>query len=138
MTFSISNDGIEWPLEFEPDSVFLNVKDLVSEMTPGSQEIPLAAWSVLVSHGKEFLNNHLALVPITPNQQGTMEMRDQVLSIVDAQNMDTTGYQLCDLENIDFQWEYLDFNNDAAFRPGTGTPFFPSNFNSTEVGSITE
>ena len=31
---------------FGPDSVTLTVKDLVQEMTVGSQEIPLAAWSL--------------------------------------------------------------------------------------------
>ena len=43
------------------------------------QEIPVPAWSLLLSHRQAFWNNHLARVPITPNQQGTMEMRDEML-----------------------------------------------------------
>ena len=43
MIFSVSNDGIDWSLDFEPDSVTLTVKDPVQEMTKSSQEIHLAA-----------------------------------------------------------------------------------------------
>ena len=46
MIFSVSNKDIEWSLDFGPVSVTLTVKavkDLVQEMTIGSQEIPLAA-----------------------------------------------------------------------------------------------
>ena len=57
-------------------------------LTISSLEIPLAAWSLLLSQKQEFLNNHLPRVPITPNQQGSFEMREQVLSSVGAQ--DTT------------------------------------------------
>ena len=92
MIFSVSNDSIEWSLDFGPDSVTLTVKDLVEEMTIGSQEIPLAAWCLLLSHRQQFMNNHLARVPVTPNQQGTIEMRDEVLSSVGAQEgLDTSG-----------------------------------------------
>ena len=56
MIFSVSNDGIEWSLDFGPESVTLFVKDLVQEMTTNSQEIPLAAWSLLLSQRHQFLN----------------------------------------------------------------------------------
>ena len=81
MIFSVSNDGIEWSLDFEPDSVTLTVKDSIQEMTVCSQEIPLAAWSLLLSQRQQFLSNHPARVPVTPNQQGTHEMRDGVLQV---------------------------------------------------------
>ena len=103
MIISISNDGIERSLDFGPDSVTLTVKDLVQEMT-SAQEIPLAAWSLLLSQRQQFLNNHLARVPVTPNQQGTHEMRDEVLSSVGAQeDLDTKGYQVStDLDDVEF------------------------------------
>ena len=41
MIFSLSNDGIQWSLDNEPDSAILTVKDLVQEITMSSQEIPL-------------------------------------------------------------------------------------------------
>ena len=75
MTFSVSNDCIEWSLDFGPDSVTLTLKDFVQELTISSQESPLAAWSLLLSQRQQFLNNHLGRVPVTPNQQGTHEMR---------------------------------------------------------------
>ena len=60
MIFSVSNGGIGWSLDFRPDSVSLTVEDLVQEMTISSQEIPLAAWSLLLSQRQQLLNNHLA------------------------------------------------------------------------------
>ena len=68
-----------------------------------SEEIPLAAWSLLLSHRQEFLNNHLVQDLFTPNQQGTHEMRDEVFSSVGAQDMDTSGYQVsADLDDVEF------------------------------------
>ena len=67
MTFSVSNDSIEWSFDFGPDSVTLTVKDLFQVLTTCSQEIPLAAWSLLLSQRQQFSNNHLARVPVTPN-----------------------------------------------------------------------
>ena len=58
---------------------------------------PLAAWNLLRSQRQEFKNNHVARNPVTPNQQGTHEMKYGVLSSVGAQDMDTSGYQLSDL-----------------------------------------
>ena len=84
MIFSVSNDGIQWTLDFGPDSVTIAVNDLDQNITISSQEIPLVAWQLLLSQRQDFLNNHLTRVPITPNQEGTMEMRDEVLSSVGA------------------------------------------------------
>ena len=33
MIFSVSNDGVEWSLDFGPDSVTLTVNELVQEIT---------------------------------------------------------------------------------------------------------
>ena len=123
MIFSDSNDGIQWPLDFGPDSVTIAVNDLDQNVTISSQEIPLAAWQLLLSQRQNFLNNHLARVPITPNQQGTFEMRKEVLSSVGAQDLDTSSYQVSDLEDIEFNWEDSQLDMDAVFRPGIDTPF---------------
>ena len=95
MIFSVSKDGIEWSLDFGPDSATLTVKDLVHEMTKSSQEFPLAAWSLLLNQKQEFLNNDLARVPVTPNQQGTYEMRNEVLSSVGVQDLGTQAGIQC-------------------------------------------
>ena len=100
MIFSVSNDGIQWTLDFGPDSVTIAVHDLDQKITISSQEIPLAAWQLLLSQRQDLLNNHLARVLITQNQRGTMEMRHEVLSSVEAQDLDTSGYQVSDLEDI--------------------------------------
>ena len=104
MQFTVSNNETQWILDFGPDSVVLSVKDLNKNTTISSLEIPLAAWSLLLSQRQEFLDNHLPRVPITPNQQGTFEMREEKLSSVEAQDTDTSGYELSDLEDIEFSW----------------------------------
>ena len=126
--FTVSNDGIQWTLDFGPDSVTIAVNDLDQNITISSQEIPLAAWQMLLSQRQAFLNNHLAQVPVTPNQEGTMEMRDEVISSVGAQDLDTSSYQVSDLEDIEFNWEDSQFDMDAVFRPGIDTPFSPTTF----------
>ena len=135
MIFSVSNDGIEWSFDFGTDSVTLNVNDLVQEMTILSQEIPLSAWSLLLSQRQQFLNSHLARVPVTPNQQGTHEMRDEVLSNVGAQDTDTGGYQVsADLDNVEFYWQIDQPDVDAVFRPGTDIAFPPTASDDLEKG----
>ena len=102
MIFLVSDDGSERCLDSGPDSVTLTVKYLVHEMTISSQKILLLAWSFLLSQRQDFLNIHVARVPITPNQEGTIEMRVELLSCVGAQNMDTSWYQMSDLDDDDF------------------------------------
>ena len=59
-----------------------------------------------MSRRKQFLNNQLVRVPVTPNQEGTHEMRDQVLSSVGAQEgLDTSGYQVsADPDDVEFDY----------------------------------
>ena len=105
MIFSVSNDGIQWSLYFGPDSVTFTAKYLDQTITISSQEIRLAAWKLLLSQRQKFLDVHMPRVSITQNQEGTMEMRDEVLSSVRAQDLDTSSYQASDLEDIEFNWE---------------------------------
>ena len=128
MIFSVSNEGTQWTLDFGPDSVTIAVIDLVQNLTISSQEVPLTAWQLLLSQRQDFLDNHLARVPVTENQEGTMEMRDEVHSSVGAQDLDTSSYQVSDLEDIEFNWEKDQVELDAVFRPGIDTPFSPITF----------
>ena len=137
MQFTVSNNGTQWILDFTPDSVVLSVKDLDENLTISSLEIPLAAWSLLLSQRQEFLSNHLPRVPITPNQQGTLEMRKEVLSSVGAQDTDTSGYEPSDLEDIEFSWEDPAVDMDSVYRPGIDTPFSPSIFDDFQMEGST-
>ena len=83
---------------------------------------------VVVSKTRLF-EHHLARVPFTTNQQATMEMRNEVLSSVGAQDMDTSGYQVSDLNDVDFHWENYQLNVDNVLRRATAPPFSPSSFN---------
>ena len=71
---------------------------------------------------QEFLNNHLSRAPLIPNQQGTFEMREEVLSSVGAQDSDTVGYELSYLEDIEFSWEDSAVDMDSVYEM---IPHFP-------------
>ena len=81
---------------------------------------------MLLSQRQGFLDNHLPRVPVTQNQEGTMEMRDEVLSSVGVQDLDTSSYQVSHLEDIELNWENSQLHMDAVFRPGIDTPFSPT------------
>ena len=107
-------------------------------MTIISHENPLAAWSLFLFQRQELLNNHLARVPITPNHQGTHEMGDEVLSIVGAQGMDTSGYQMSDLDDVKFYREKDQLDVDVLFRLGIDTPLSPTVFDDLNKGGSSE
>ena len=133
MIFSVSSDGIQCTLDFGPDSVTIAVIDLDQNITISSQEIPLAAWQLMLAQRQDFLSNHLIL-PITPNQEGTMEMRDELLSSVGAQDLDTSSYQVSYLEDIELNRENSQLVMDSVFRPGIDTPFSPTVFDDLLMG----
>ena len=101
---------------------------------------PLPTWNLLLSQRQQFLNNHLAQVPVTTNQQGKHEMRDEVFSSVIAQKgLHTSGYQVsADLDDAEFYWEKDQLDVDAVFRPGIVTPFSPTAFDDLEMGGSAE
>ena len=88
MIFSVSSDGIQWTLDFGPDSVTVAVNDL----------------------------------------EGTMEMIDEVLSSVKAQDLDSSSYQVSDLEDIEFNWENSQLDMDELFRTSIDIPCSPTVF----------
>ena len=125
--------------DFGPDSLTLTVEDLVQQMTKISHEILMATWSLLESQKQDFLSNHLAKVPLTPNQEGTMGKRDEVLSSVSAQDVDTSGHQVStDLDDVEFYWDIDRLDVDARFRLGNDTPFSPIAFDGLEKGRLAE
>ena len=66
-----------------------------------------------------------------------MEMREEVLSSVGAQDLDTSSYQVSNLEDIEFNWENSQLDMDAVFRPGIDTPFSPTTFDNFSMeGSV--
>ena len=67
-----------------------------------------------------------------------MEMRDEELSSVGAQDLDTSSYQVSDLEDIEFNLEDSQFDMDAVFRPGVDTTFSPKTFDELSMGGSVE
>ena len=85
-------------------------------MTKSSEEISRAAWNLLFSQRQDFLNDPLVKILFINNQEGDMEMRDEVLSNVGAQDMDTSGYQVSDLDDIELYWENDQLDVEAVFK----------------------
>ena len=54
MQITVSSNGTQWILDFGPDSLVFSVKGLDENITITSLEIPLAAWSLLLSKDKNF------------------------------------------------------------------------------------
>ena len=134
MFFSVSNNGIQWSLDFAPDSVTITVKDLGQNITISSQEIPLAAWQLLLSQRQDPLDNLLSWVPIAQNPGETMEMKNEVLTSVGAQDWETSSYQVSDLEDLEFNGEVSQLEMGAVFRPGRDTPYSPTTFDDLSMG----
>ena len=67
-----------------------------------------------------------------------MEMRDEVLSSVGAQHLDTSSYQVSDIEVIEFNWENSQLDIDAVFRPGIDTPFSPTTLDDFSIEGSSE
>ena len=70
-------------------------------------------------------------------------LREQILSPVlqftlskdcPVQDLDTSSYQVSDLEEIEFNWENSQLDMDAVFRPDTDTPFSPTTFDDFLMG----
>ena len=136
MIFSVSNDGFQWTLDFGPNSVTIAVIGLDQNITISSQEITLTVWQLLLSQRQDFLNNHPARMPITPDRERTMELRDEKLSCVGAKDLNTSSYQVSDLQDIEFNWE--DSQLDAVFGPGIDTPSSPTTFDDLSMGGSAE
>ena len=68
----------------------------------------------------------------------TMEMRDKILSSVGAQDVDTSGYQVLDLDDVEFYREKDQLDIGAVFGPGVNTPFSPTAFDDLKMGGSAE
>ena len=62
-----------------------------------------------------------------------MEMRDEVLFSVGAQDLDTSSYQVSDLEEIEFNWENSQLDTDPVLRRGIDTPFSPTTIDDSSM-----
>ena len=67
-----------------------------------------------------------------------MEMRNEVLSSVGAQDLETSSYQVSDLGDIEFNWEDSQLDVDAVFRPSIDTRFSPTTFDDLSMGGSVE
>ena len=125
MLFSVSNNGIHSTRDF---SATIIVKDIVQDLKTSSLELPIAASNSLINQKQQFPDNHLARVLITPDQQSTWYMQDEVRASAGDHDVSSDFVQsdLDDLENPNVQM-------DAVYRPGIDTLFSPSLFENFPV-----
>ena len=86
-----------------------------------------------MSQKQNFSKNHLGSVPLTPNQQGTMQSQVEVLSCVVAQDMNTSGFQVSDLVDTEFDWEDPNLKHSRDVRTR-----YSYSLNDFEMGSLCE
>ena len=104
-------------------------------------QVSLPVLNLLLSHRQDFPNNHLLNSPTTENQQRNMEMRDEVISSVGTHEVDTSGCQVSELEDIEYNWWDLDLNTvsfstkhrHSIFR--FSVQWYPDGFSGWKFGS---
>ena len=69
MIFSVSNNNMNWSLEFGPDTVSLEVQNFADEAVLDSIELPLAVWNLLESQRLRFLEDTISGAPVTEDEQ---------------------------------------------------------------------
>ena len=103
-----------------------------------SEEVLLPAWSLLLSQKQYFLNNRLAKVAVKPIQQGTVEMRNQLLLSVSTQGVDTKGIRyptsrIMSLTGKILNWKWMQCS-DYAVMILSHLPLYTG----SELGSVAE
>ena len=83
----------------------------------------MPAWEFLLSQRQELLDKSLAQIAISPNQRGTFDLFEEALPSARAHVMDTSGYELSGLEDIEFSSEIIQVELVAVFRPRIDTRF---------------
>ena len=80
------------------------------------------------------MNNQLAQMLIALIRHGSYEMKEEVLTSAGAQNLDTSGFKLSDLQDTEFCWENPQLELHAVFTAGIDTCFSRTVFNELEMG----
>ena len=102
MTFVYSDKKIQWSSDFGSDFVSLTVTDLVQKLLSSFHGFSLPAWNSLLSERQKFVGERLAQIATTPNHLRTYEKRGEIFANAGAQDMDTRGYELLYMRDIDF------------------------------------
>ena len=123
MVLAVFNEGIQWSLDFGPDSVILISRDLVQVMTSISRKVHLPIGNLLLSQRQELSDNYFAQKQVTPNQKGTFKLREDFLASAGAQDMGTSDYELKDLQDSEFFRENPQVELADVLGPRMDAPF---------------
>lgn len=78
MQFTVTNNNMRYSFTFWPDFVTIRVEDLQSGIFVTTLDIPIQVWQLVDVQRNQFRDYHSSTIPITENQQGSMEMYQQV------------------------------------------------------------
>ena len=88
---------------------------------------------------QDIFNDNLVEVQIISNQREPIAMRDEVLLVnVGGQEIDSSGYHVSDLGNIEFHWGDPDINKNTVLRPSKNNVFSHSTFSDFEMFLVAE
>jgi len=65
MIFSASSAELNWSLEFGPESVLLELRNISTETVVKFIELPLSVWNLLESQRLRFMEEALTGAPLT-------------------------------------------------------------------------
>ena len=60
-------------------------------------------------------------------------MKNEAILNEGAQEIDTSGYEVSDLDNVEISWENDQLDVDAVFTRGFDNPFSPRAFDDLEI-----
>ena len=116
--FSVSNEGIQWFLDFYQESAAFFVKDLVEELTMSSPEVSLPSWNLLLSQRQGFLNSQWHKSQSLLTSEEHLNWGRRFLLVLE--------------HRIGSSGKNHPLEMDAVFRPGIDTCFSPAAFGTLE------
>ena len=78
MIFSVQNSKLMYSVEFSPDLVQIQVREIFSGVFLTRMDIPIQVWHMVEVVQMDFNEHHMTQVPMTENQLEEMQMMEEV------------------------------------------------------------
>ena len=78
MIFLVQNSNLMYSVEFSPELVLIQVRETVSGVFLARMDISIQVWHMVEVMRRDFNDHHMMQVPMTENQLGEMQMKEQV------------------------------------------------------------
>ena len=107
MIFSVQNSNLKYSVEFSPNVVQIQVREISSGVFLAQIDIPIQVWHMVEVMRRDFNEHHMMQVPMTENQLGEMQMKEEVAEHVGMNFPDTpcSRYGAQSVDDFLFPWE---------------------------------